>query len=96
MFRENLTKKIKIGIKHGYSNFESWRMLAGAAELTYTNPSRKRLKEMMDYSTSIMYSKNTTHQAKKKANLLYNECVEIDSLKRLMERYSKLSREGKL
>ena len=46
MFKENLKKHIKAGAIKGYSNYEKFRMFAGAAEVVYLNPSNKRLEEI--------------------------------------------------
>lgn len=78
------------------SEVEEWRMFLGAVELSYFSPSRKRLKEMMDYSQDIVYDNTKTRSARKKANFLYQECVFQDSARKTLEMYAKMRREGKL
>ena len=72
------------------SEVEEWRMFLGAVELSYFSPSRKRLKEMMDYSMDIVYDKTKTRSARKKANFLYQECVFHDAGRKALESLRKI------
>jgi hypothetical protein len=96
MFKENLKKHIKNGAIKGYSNYEKFRMFAGAAEVVYLNPSNKRLEEIKSYSTSLMQSGYTDLDTKMKASVLHSECASQQIMKDLLARYSRLTREGVL
>lgn len=96
MFKENLKKHIKAGAIKGYSNYEKFRMFAGAAEVVYLNPSNKRLEEIKSYSTSLMQSGYTDLDTKMKASVLHSECASQQILKDVLQRFSRLSREGVL
>ena len=94
MFRDNLRKQIKRGAIKGYSNYERFRMFAGAAEVAYLNPSDKRLEEIKSYSTALMKSNYTDLDTKMKASLLHSECASQQVLKNMLSRFSRLRREG--
>ena len=56
----NFKKHIKRGAIAGYSNYERFRMFAGAAEIVYLNPSIKRLEQIKTYSDNLMKSTTQT------------------------------------
>ena len=86
----NIRKSFRQGIIKGYSNFEQWRMFAGAAEIVYANPSTKRLKEIESYCDSLIASNNTDFTTKRKAKLLASECRSNAVLKDLITRYKRV------
>lgn len=96
MFKENLKKQIKAGAIKGYSNYEKFRMFAGAVEVVYLNPSNKRLEEIKSYSTALMKSGYTDIDTKCRASVLHSECASQQIMKDLLARYSRLTREGVL
>ena len=96
MFKENLKKHLKAGTIKGYSNYEKFRMFLGAAEVVYLNPSNKRLEEIKSYSTSLMKSGYIDFDTKRKASILHSECGSQQILKDVLNRYSRLTREGVL
>lgn len=96
MFKTNFKKHIKRGAIAGYSNFERFRMFAGAAEIVYFNPSQKRLEELKAYSQSLIQSDYTDFDIKKKASVLRSEAESQQVLKDILSRFSRLRREGVL
>lgn len=94
MFKTNFKKHIKRGAIKGYSNYERFRMFAGAAEVMYLNPSHKRLEQIKAYSNNLMKSDYTDHDVKTKARMLRSECESQQILKDLLSKYSRLRTEG--
>ena len=86
----NIRKAFRKGSIKGYSNFEQWRMFAGAAEVVYANPSIKRLKEIENYCESLIASNNTDFTTKRKAKLLSSECRSNATLKDLIKKYRRV------
>ena len=93
MFKHNLKKHIKRGAIKGFSNFERFRMFAGALEVAYAAPPTKRLKEIKAYCESIMRSKYADTDTKLKASVLHSECASQEILKHLLQRYSNMKRQ---
>jgi|TARA_B100001287_G_C22598722_1_gene489331 predicted P-loop ATPase/GTPase len=96
MFKANFKKHIKRGLIAGYSNYERFRMFAGAAEVVYLNPSIKRLEQIKTYSNNLMKSDYTDRDVKRKARVLRSECESQQMLKDVLARFSRLRTEGVL
>ena len=81
MFKTNFKKHIKRGAIAGYSNYERFRMFAGAAEIVYLNPSIKRLEQIKTYSDNLMKSDYTDRDVKEKQEF-YVQNVKPTDVKR--------------